>query len=76
MDYILVSLQTGHGAPYDLKVPTFVLVDELIPMLIEALGLNIPPQAQLQAEPLGKILSKQRTLEQEGVRHGALLTLI
>lgn len=76
MDYIMVSLQTGIGAPCDLRVPAFVPVEELIPMLIEALDLNIPSQAQLQAEPLGRILSKQRTLEQEGVYHGALLTLI
>lgn len=77
MDYIMVTLRTEQGASADLKVPAFVSVDELIVMLREALSMpDNGTSARLQAEPLGRILVNHRTLGEEGVTQGALLTII
>ncbi|MFP4978401.1 EsaB/YukD family protein [Paenibacillus sp. CN-4] len=76
MDYIMVTLQTESGRQTDLKVPAFVPVGDLLGMLGEALGMSPGPEARLQAEPLGRILNNGRTLEEQGVCHGALLTVI
>ncbi|OMD25050.1 hypothetical protein BJP48_24295 [Paenibacillus odorifer] len=76
MDYIMVTFQTDTGLRMDLKVPVFVTIEELLDMLTESLSLKERSGAKLQAEPLGRILSNSRTLDQEGVAQGALLTLI
>lgn len=76
MDYIMVTFQTDTARRMDLKVPVFVTIEELLGMLTESLNLKGRPEAKLQAEPLGRILSNSKTLDQEGVAHGALLTLI
>lgn len=76
MDYIMVTLQAGTAQRYDLKVPVFVTIEELLGMLIESLNLKGDRDVRLQAEPLGRILNNNKTLDQEGVAHGALLTLI
>ncbi|MCL6605674.1 MAG: EsaB/YukD family protein [Paenibacillus sp.] len=76
MDYIMVTLQTEDGREADLKVPSFVPVSELLGMLAEALHLVNRAETQLQAEPLGRILQSGKTLEEQGVCHGALLTVI
>lgn len=76
MDYILVTFQAGPRLTKELKVPVFVTPAELLAMLSEALGLDAGPERRLQAEPLGRILDHHRTLEEEGVVNGALLTLV
>lgn len=76
MDYIMISFQYGSGEPVDLKVPVFVTAEELIEIMHEAIGSPSGSEWRLQAEPLGRILNLGRTLEQEGVAHGALLTLV
>ncbi|BCG58131.1 EsaB/YukD family protein [Paenibacillus sp. URB8-2] len=76
MDYIMVTLQTGGDRQTDLNVPAFVPVGDLLDMLAEALHLEKGPETRLQAEPLGRILQVGRTLEEQGVCHGALLTVI
>lgn len=76
MDYIMVTFQTDNAPSVDLRVPTFVSIEELLDMLTESLNVTKRSEAKLQAEPLGRILNNSRTLEQEGVAHGALLTLI
>ncbi|WP_410771621.1 EsaB/YukD family protein [Fontibacillus sp. BL9] len=76
MDYILVTFQAGPQMRKELKIPVFVTPEELLSMLSEALGLSIGPENRLQAEPLGRILDHSRSLEEEGVVDGALLTLV
>ncbi|MUG44365.1 EsaB/YukD family protein [Paenibacillus woosongensis] len=76
MDYVVVTFQAGESFAKELKVPAFVTSGELLAMLSDALGLSITPEHRLQAEPLGRILDPARTLEEEGVAFGALLTLI
>lgn len=76
MDYIVVTFQAGPQLRKELKIPVFVTSKELLAMLSEALGLPIGPEHRLQAEPLGRILDYSRTLEEEGVVDGALLTLV
>lgn len=76
MDYIMVTLQTDDGRQTDLKVPAFVPVSELLGMLAETLHLERGPETRLQAEPLGRILQDGKTLKEQGVCHGALLTVI
>ncbi|MCI3920623.1 EsaB/YukD family protein [Paenibacillus sp. TRM 82003] len=75
MDYVLVTFQAG-GREADLKVPTFVSAEELLEMLGEALQIPVGRENRLQAEPLGRILDRRRTLEEEGVGDGSLLTLL
>ncbi|WP_339289892.1 EsaB/YukD family protein [Paenibacillus sp. FSL E2-0201] len=76
MDYIMVTLQTGIAQRIDLKVPVFVTIEELLVMLASSLHVKMNGDVRLQAEPLGRILNNSKTLDQEGVAHGALLTLI
>ncbi|UQZ35413.1 hypothetical protein C2I18_18935 [Paenibacillus sp. PK3_47] len=76
MEYIMVTLQTEGGRQADLKIPAFVPVSDLLDMLAEALHLDKGPETRLQAEPLGRILQSAKTLEEQGVCHGALLTVI
>lgn len=76
MDYIMVTFQAGSKESIDLKIPVFVTVEELLNMLSEALHLDVKSNFKLQAEPLGRILNNSRTLEQEGVNQGAMLTLV
>lgn len=75
MDSIFVTLQDGDRR-VDLKVPVFVTVEELLQMLQEALPLTVSKEQKLQAEPLGRFLDNRKTLEEEAVTHGSLLTLI
>ncbi|CAH1207676.1 hypothetical protein PAECIP111892_02963 [Paenibacillus auburnensis] len=76
MNYIMVTLQTEDGRQTDLKVPAFVPVGPLLDMLSESLHFGNRPEQMLQAEPLGRILQRGKTLEEQGVCHGALLTVI
>lgn len=76
MDYIMVTLQTDTAQRIDLKVPGFVVIEDLLDMLTDSLNLKKSNDLKLQAEPLGRILNNYKTLNQEGVAHGALLTLI
>lgn len=76
MDYVMVTLQTGIAQRIDLKVPVFVTIEELLVMLASSLHVKMNSDVRLQAEPLGRILNNSKTLDQEGVAHGALLTLI
>ncbi|WP_199613904.1 EsaB/YukD family protein [Paenibacillus alkalitolerans] len=76
MDYVMVTFEADNNLNVDLKIPLFVTPGELISMLSEALGVSFTPENRLQAEPLGRILAHDRTLADEGVAHGALLTLI
>jgi uncharacterized ubiquitin-like protein YukD len=75
MDEVMITLQTGDQQ-MDLKVPVFVSVGELIDMLSAALGISAGPENRIQAEPLGRILRNDRTLEEEEVTQGSLLTLL
>jgi len=71
VEYILATLSCGD-TDEDLKVPSFVPAGELIGVineLYDAGGLT------LHAEPKGIILDKSKTLAQQGVEHGAKLTL-
>lgn len=75
MEYVMVTLKAGT-VEADLKLPAEIPVSELLEMLEEPLELKQPLRSRLQAEPLGRILESARSLEEEGVSHGALLTLI
>lgn len=72
---ILVTFQAPHFRK-ELWVPSFVTTAELLEMLAEAYGLAVSLGHRLQVEPLGRILDPVRTLEEEGVAAGALLTLV
>jgi len=71
VEYILITFVCGELAE-DLKVPAFVPVKELIELLCEVIGVN---GSELHAEPRGIILDKSKTLLEQGVLHGSLLTL-
>ncbi len=76
MDYIIVTFYSESRGSTELKIPVFVKIEELLTMLSESLYIHIGPENKLQAEPIGRILDNNKTLEEEGVGHGALLTLI
>lgn len=76
MEYIFVTIQAKETGTMDMKVPGFVTVNELLTMLSESLKLSFSPDAQIQAEPLGRILEKNATLENEGITNGSLLTIL
>ncbi len=76
MEYILVTFKTENMKEIDLKVPTFIKISEILSMLSESFNLFLNDRNRLQAEPLGRILDNSKTLQDEGVGAGALLTLI
>lgn len=76
MDNIIVTFRAGNYINEDISVPAAVSIQELIVMLSEVFAFKGSSENRIQAEPLGRILNNKLTLEQEGVSHGALLTLI
>lgn len=75
MNEVMVTFQAGNRK-VDLRLPGSVAVGELIAMLGEALGFRASREYRLQAEPLGRILDSGKTLLEEEVTQGSLLTLI
>jgi len=71
MEYVLLTISCGD-VEEDLKVPAFVPTGELIGVFNELYNAD---GRMLHAEPKGIILDKNKTLEQQGVGHGAKLTL-
>jgi len=76
LDGMLVTFHAGERVQAELKVPNDVRICDLLAMLSETFHLPIQSDSRLQAEPLGRILDSNLTLREEGVLHGALLTLI
>ncbi len=76
MENILVSVKVGKRIEADLKIPSHVTPRELISMLSEALEVNLPQESMIQAEPMGIVLEKNRSLEEQGVDTGALLSIV
>jgi len=74
-DGLMVTLNV-RDMQVDLRVPGDVPVGELIALLGEALVMPMDRNNRLQAEPLGCILDNEKTLQEEGVMHGSILTLI
>lgn len=75
MDSIIVTFQDGDRR-LDLQVPVYVKVGELLEMLEVAYCIPGGREHRIQAEPLGRILGNDKTLEEEAVTSGSLLTLI
>ena len=71
MDYLIVSLKV-QGKYEDLKVPAFISVGELIDTFNEIYQCS---GETLHADPKGIILDKKKTLIEQGIEHGAKLTL-
>ena len=76
MPDIYFTFRKKNGEDIDLKVSDSITVLDLILIVSEALELPIEATTQLQAEPLGCVLEGSRTLAEEGVGTGALLTLL
>lgn len=75
MEYIMITFQIENKQT-DLKVPVFIKIKELLEMISEALEVDINSDNRLQAEPLGRILDNEKTLEEETVTQGSLLTVV
>jgi hypothetical protein len=71
MDYILSNL-CYEDREEEIKIPTFLPVGELISLFEDVFGAI---GKVLHAEPQGIILDKSKTLAEQGVEHGAVLTL-
>ena len=71
MEYIIVTVIYADIGD-DLRVPAFVPVGELMDALNTLYGAD---GQTLHAEPRGIILDRNKTLEQQGVEHGAKLAL-
>ena len=71
MEYILITLLYSGGEE-DLKIPAVVPVDDLIKVFSELFRIN---GTILHAEPKGIILDRKKTLKEQGIEHGAKLTL-
>ena len=76
MDDVMVTFHADGQIHTELKLPVYVKISDLLAMLAESLPISIAADSQLQAEPLGRILDPNLTLKEEGVRRGAMLTLI
>lgn len=75
MKHIIATIKIGNSE-LDLKIPVNVPVGKLIGILGEALKFSVSPNAKIQAEPIGRILSNERTLLEQEVCNGAILTMI
>lgn len=76
MEYLYVTIRYKDIVDQDLKVPGNLVIEELIEIIKLALNLSQVNIQNIQAEPLGKLLNKKKTLIDEEILHGALLTLI
>ena len=72
MEYILATVRCGDIND-DLKIPSDIPVGELTDMINELYGTDCKT---LHANPKGMICDKSRTLSQQEIGHGAILTLI
>lgn len=75
MDYVFITLIIDSES-FDLKVPGFTPVTELLNLLSEALSISLNKDSRVQAEPLGRILENDKTIVQQGVTQGSILTVI
>lgn len=76
MDYILITLKLGKDKIYELKIPSEVTAGELVDMIQEAFGMESKERKTLHIEPLGRILSEDEVLIEEGVYNGSQITLL
>ena len=76
MEYILITLKMPNQAELDLKIPSHITGAEFLAMLTELSGASIPADSKIQAEPMGRILDNSQTFIEEGLGHGALLTIL
>ena len=76
MDYVWVSINYVNMRNLELKMPSSCTVEELIRMVTDIYGTNEGRSTKIQAEPLGRILDNAKTLSEEGVATGSLLTFI
>ena len=75
MDYILITFayrDRNYEYTDDLKVPAFLPAGELIELFGEIYRVT---GGALHAEPKGIILDRAKTLAEQGILHGAKLTL-
>lgn len=75
MGEILVTFRIGK-TEIDLKLSGIRPIGILIKDLSEALRIDIPASARIQAEPLGRILNNQQCLLAQGVFNGSILTIV
>ncbi|TCK90648.1 hypothetical protein EDC19_2417 [Natranaerovirga hydrolytica] len=75
MDYIMITFQMNNLTE-DIKVPTFVKIEELLELISKALDINCNTNSRVQVEPMGRILENNKTLLEEMVTQGSKLTLV
>jgi|BioPla2DNA2_1021312.scaffolds.fasta_scaffold32767_3 uncharacterized ubiquitin-like protein YukD len=74
-DYVFITL-VKESKSIDLKVPSFIPVKELIDLFSEALNFHLGNQTKIQAEPLGRILDNDKSIAEQKITQGSILTLI
>ena len=74
--YVLVIFRDGKGLEVDLKLSSKFIVSELVKSLKDLYNLEDRKENKLQVEPLGKILSSEKTLEEHDICNGYILTLV
>jgi len=72
MDYLLITLNYSKDNAVDIKIPASMTVDEFIGVICKTYGVS---GSGIQAEPKGIVLNKKENFSQQGIEHGALLTL-
>ncbi|MBQ7040064.1 MAG: hypothetical protein IJN39_05805 [Clostridia bacterium] len=75
MKEILVTLKI-RDAEVDLKLSGERKIALLLKELGEALRIDIPATARIQAEPAGRILNSEKCLLEQEVYNGSVLTII
>ena len=75
MGQILVTVKTKNSE-IDLKLSGTMQIADLLKNLGEALKIEIPATARIQAEPVGRILNNQQCLLEQEVYSGSVLTII
>lgn len=74
MEYILVTVRLNKEESCELKIPGIITAGELSSIFKEIFHLD--KQKSLHVEPLGRILSEDEVLIDEGVYNGAQIILI
>ena len=75
MKYVFVTLKIRESE-IDLKVSGSTPLGTLLQEIGTALNINFSPNARVQAEPLGRILSNDKSLLAQEVYQGSVLTII
>lgn len=76
MNNAMVLFRHYSGFETELEISLSFEVREMLKHLKEIYDIEMDDKARLQAEPIGRMLLDDQSLESQGIENGAVLTLV